>query len=73
MKNNSNVTKISDFTNDQHLDDAWKKVISILNRVVTLDSMMPKSLQRSNKHLALAIHELIEALITYDLLKEKVK
>jgi len=71
MKNSSNVTKISDFNNERDLDIAWLLLRKIADRVTTLDSMMPKSLERTNKHLTQAIHELLDAIYSYDEMRKQ--
>ena len=69
MKTN-NVSKISDYSSDKERDLMWKKIIGIVNRITTLNSMMPKSIHRSNRHLASSVQELLDALMEYDYLRE---
>jgi hypothetical protein len=71
MKTSSNVTNISDFSEQKEIENAWIKVRKIADRIIALHSMMPKSLERTNKHLASSIQELLDAIYAYDDLKGK--
>ena len=69
MKNN--VTKISDFTLDLEIDNAWDMVKQNYLNLIAYDRIMPKAISRSGKATEKAIRELIESLKFYDQLRSK--
>jgi hypothetical protein len=71
MKNNNNVTKISDYTLDLELDTAWAEVRDRLSTLKAYDKIMPKAIPRSGKAMQTAIVELIESINFYDQLRSK--
>jgi hypothetical protein len=71
MKNSSNVTRISEFNDEKEIENAWRNLRKIADRVTTLHSMMPKSLERTNKHLAQSVLELLDAIYSYDEMRKQ--